>query len=109
MSDGGRTLFVTGFPGSLARRVVPMLADAGDARVKVLAGPDDTGAAQEIFDEHENVSVVVGTKISRHSRSDEVLPLQILVRNNSSEIIHIEAANFVLRDEYGIEHPPVPP
>lgn len=57
----------------------------------------------------ENVSVVVGTKLARHSRSDSVLPLQILVRNNSSEILHVEAANFVLRDEFGIDHPPVPP
>ncbi len=56
----------------------------------------------------QNVSVVVGTKIARHSRSDSVLPLQILVRNNSAETVHIDAANFVLRDEYGIEHPPVP-
>lgn len=57
----------------------------------------------------ENVSVVVGTKISRHSRSDSVLPLQILVRNRSSDTISIDAANFVVRDEYGIEHPPVAP
>jgi len=57
----------------------------------------------------ENVSVVVGTKIARHSRSDSVLPLQILVRNNSSGTIHIDAANFIIRDEYGIEHTPVAP
>jgi len=57
----------------------------------------------------ENVSVVVGTKISRHSRSDSVLPLQILVRNRSAEVISIDAANFVIRDEYGIEHLPVAP
>ncbi len=57
----------------------------------------------------ENVSVVVGTKLARHSRSETVLPLQILVRNNSAENIHVEAANFVVRDEYGIEYQPVPP
>lgn len=57
----------------------------------------------------QNVSVVVGTKIARHTRSDSVLPLQILVRNNSADTIHIDAANFVIRDEYGIEHAPVPP
>jgi hypothetical protein len=82
--------------------------------VKLSSDPQHTADGRKLnpfayVSSDENVSVVVGTKLSRHSRSDSVLPLQILVRNNSAEIIHIDAANFVIRDEYGIEHPPVPP
>lgn len=87
---------------------------SGGCLVKMSSDPQHTADGRKLnpyayVSTDENVSVVVGTKLSRHSRSDSVLPLQILVRNNSSEIVHVEAANFVLRDEYGIEHPPVPP
>jgi len=67
------------------------------------------GCLVKLSSDPQNVSVVVGTKIARHSRSDSVLPLQILVRNNSAGTIHIDAGNFVIRDEYGIEHLPVAP
>jgi hypothetical protein len=87
---------------------------SGGCLVKLSSDPQHTADGRKLnpyayVSTDENVSVVVGTKLSRNSRSDSVLPLQILVRNNSAEIVHIEAANFVLRDEYGIEHPPVPP
>ncbi len=87
---------------------------SGGCLVKLSSDPQHTADGRKLnpyayVSTDENVSVVVGTKLSRNSRSDSVLPLQILVRNNSAEIVHIEAANFVLRDEYGIEPPPVPP
>jgi hypothetical protein len=87
---------------------------SGGCLVKLSSDPQHSADGRKLnsfayVSTDENVSVVVGTKIARHSRSESVLPLQILVRNNSSDTIHVEAGNFVIRDEYGIEHAPVPP
>lgn len=97
-----------------AALLVAAVLISGGCLVKLSSDPQHTADGRKLnpfayVSTDENVSVVVGTKLARHSRSDSVLPLQILVRNNSAEVLHVAAANFVLRDEYGIDHPPVPP
>jgi len=97
-----------------AALLVAAVLISGGCLVKLSSDPHHTADERKLnpfawVTTETNVSVVVGTKISRHSRSETVLPLQILVRNRSANTVHIDATNFVLLDEYGIEHPPVPP
>jgi len=101
----------TAIPAAL---LVAAVLISGGCLVKMSSDPHHAADGRKLnpfafVSTSENVSVVVGTKIARHSRSDSVLPLQILVRNRSADTVHIDAANFAIRDEYGIEHPPVAP